>query len=182
MHSETAEAVRKVPASMLASGLGSQESNWVLHRAGMLDGHPGAWRLTEKAAPYASERLDSYYHYSWPVITWDPAVRAELDLSDAGKQWARQAVKDWRLAKKAAREAAAALPAVADRAATAVEQAAAGRTVDSEALAKVLLAAAAAGAGAYGLYKVRRWWKERASTSEPARERGERGAPPDGLN
>ena len=182
--SQTAEAVRKMSASILAAGtgLGGEEINWLLHRAGMLDGQPGAWDLTEKAAAYASERLDSYYHYSWPVITWDPAVLAELDLSDAGKQWARQAVKDGRLARKAAREAAAALPAVANRAATAVEQAAAGRTVDLEALAKVLFAAAAAAAAAaYGLYKVRRRWKERAGASEPARERGERGVPPEGL-
>ena len=184
--SETAqaEAVRKMSASILAAGtgLGGEEINWLLHRAGLLDGQPGAWSLTEKAAAYASERLDSYYHHSWPVITWDPAVLGELDLSDAGKHWARQAVKDWRLAKKAAREAAAALPAVADRAATAAEHAAAGRTVDTQALAKVMLPAlGVAVVAGYGLHKVRRRWKERAGAPEQARDRGDRGARPEGL-
>ena len=43
--SETAqaEAVRKMSASILAAGtgLGGEEINWLLHRAGMLDGQPG---------------------------------------------------------------------------------------------------------------------------------------------
>lgn len=177
--SDTAQAgaVRKMSASILARGTGlwGEEINWLLHRAGLLDGQPNAWNLTEKALPYAAERLDWYYDHSWPVVTWDPAVLDELDLSDAGKQWARQAVKDWRLAKKAAREAAAALPAVADRAATAVEHAAAGRTVGTRAQAKVMLPAlGVAVVAGYGLYKVRRRWKERAGAPEQARDRGAR--------
>lgn len=144
----------------------------------MLDGEPSAWSLTKKALPYAAARLDSCYDHSWPVVTWDPAVLNELDLSDAGKEWARQAVKDWRLAKKAAREAAAALPAVAGRAATAVEHAAAARGRQPG-------ARQGHAPGARRCPRHRLWAPQAPATVEGARGRRgagpRRGARPDGL-
>src|SRR5687768_10213454 len=106
--SETVEAVRKMSPAVLAggTGVGVQEIYWLLFREGLVDGHPGAWKLTEKALAYGSARLDWNHNNSWQLITFDPAVLDVLDLSDAGKEWARQQVKDWRMAKKVAREAA----------------------------------------------------------------------------
>jgi hypothetical protein len=180
--SETAEAVRKLSAALLArgTGLGSQEINWLLHRAGLLEGEPGAWRATEKALPYVAEEFRqrgtggyAFMNPSWEWLTWDPAVLDELDLSDAGKQWARQVVKDRRLAQQAELKVARAtadaefLARQAKQAADAAPDVAGG---GARTWVLVGLGAAAAAATGYGLYKV---WRRRQAG-------GDRGVPPEG--
>lgn len=105
---ETAQALMK-SASALARelGLDAQELNFLFKLAGIYDGEPNAWRLTEKGARFATEHYHhngygGYVHRAWDTIKWDPKVLRELDLSDAAKQQARQLVADRRLAKSAA--------------------------------------------------------------------------------
>jgi hypothetical protein len=143
--------------------MAAQEVNALLHHAGLIDGEPGAWRLTEKGAPYANVTVHgrgtggySFMNPSWGVTAWDESVLGLLDLSDDAKQRARQAVTDRRRAMTAARKAATAaadrafLEAVDARPTQRVQASRRGAGTTKTAAALVGLTAA------YGLYRTRR--------------------------
>ena len=154
----------------MTPGLGSQEIHWLLHRAGMLEGQPGAWSPTEKALPYIAEEFRqrgtggyAFMNPSWQWLTWDPAVLDKLDLSDAGKQWARQVVKDRRLAQQAELKigrAAADAAFLAKQAANQTAKATPDVARGARTWALVALGGAVATAAGYGLYTLQRRRKD----------------------
>lgn len=176
---ETTEAVRR-SVSALGSrvGLSAQEFNVALKRAGLLDGEPGAWRLTEAGAPFAAVRDHTNGHggfayRAWDTTTWLETVTDKLDLSEAGVGQIRQVLADRRLAQKVARDAGTAAAEEAFRRAQAAKRAA--DAAGSATHAPVVLGLGAA-ATAYGLYKavpmVRRRWQQRAAASATSKGEG----------
>ena len=188
---ETAQALTK-SASALARqlGLDAQELNFLFKLAGIYDGEPGAWRLTEKGARFATELSHTngyggYAHRAWDTIKWDPKVLRELDLSDAVKQQARQLVADRRLAKSAALKAArAAADAEFLRTQAAKHAADAAPAAGAVSRTTVTVGLGVAVAAGYGLYKavplIRRRRQQRADAQQ-ARDRTDCGAPPENL-
>lgn len=66
-------------------GLTAAETNMLLCEEGFLEGEPGAWGVTEKGAPYATETdyhrgtggYDMYNRY-WTERTWDGSILDEI--------------------------------------------------------------------------------------------------------
>lgn len=173
---ETTEAARR-SVSALGSrvGLSAQEFNVALKRAGLLDGEPNAWRLTEAGAPFAAVRdhtngYGGFAHRSWDTTTWLETVIEKLDLSEAGVAQIRQVLADRRLAQKIARDAGTAAAEEAFRQVQAAKRAA--DAAGSATRAPVVALGLGAAATAYGLYKavpvVRRRWQQRGDA--PAHE------------
>lgn len=60
-------------------GKNAQQMNKLFNQYGYLEGEPGAWRVTEKGAPYAEEKSHSNGHgglaaRSWETTLWDESV------------------------------------------------------------------------------------------------------------
>jgi hypothetical protein len=77
-------------------GLNAVEMNLALKAHGFLEGEPGAYRVTEKGLPFATETFESrgtggypQYNPSWETRTWDPSITDELDITDELKQSVR---------------------------------------------------------------------------------------------
>jgi len=77
-------------------GLNAVEMNLALKGHGFLDGEPGAYRVTEKGLPFATETFESrgtggypQYNPSWETRTWNPKITDELNITDALKQSVR---------------------------------------------------------------------------------------------
>jgi hypothetical protein len=93
-------------------GLSAPEMNQALSQAGLLEGKPQAWGLTEEGRKYASaERkwngVSGHQRYiiDYDQVTWDPEVLEVLDLDDDKVRAARDAASE---ARRRAREATAA--------------------------------------------------------------------------
>ena len=166
-------------------GLTAQEFNVALKRAGLLAGEPGAYYFTELGTRLATTHLHDngyggYAARAWEITTWPETVTEMLDLSEDGIAGIRQFLADRRAAQWAAIKAERAAADAAFRARQAAKQAAeAAPDVVSGSRTWVLVGLGATAAG-YGLYAVWRRRQKRASAPEPARDRGERGAPPEG--
>lgn len=153
--------------------LGPQEVNFLLSRAGLLDGEPGAWRITKTGAHYATETLHergtggySFMNPSWSITTWDESVLDVLDVSDEVKQWARQAAADRRKVLAATRRTAIA-------AAELSRSGAVGTPSATKAIQGAGTTKAAAGAlllgAAYGVYKAVAFIRTRRPDHTPSR-------------
>lgn len=183
---EATEAVRRsVTALGSRVGLSSREFNVGLKLAGLLEGEPGAWRLTEKGARFAAEHshdngYGGYAHRAWETRSWLETVVEELDLSETGIGQIRQVVADQRLAQKVAREAGTAAAEAAFRSAEAAKRTAdAAQAVGTVTRTPVIVGLVAA--TAYGLYKavplIQRRRHQRADAA-PDRDRSDRDEPP----
>lgn len=188
---ETVDAVMRSSTDLGRKlGLSAQEMNVAFKLAGLRDGEPGAWGLTEKGARFAAQHYHDngyggYAHRAWDTTTWLETVTDELDLSQAGIARVRQVIAERKLAQKAAREVAtAAAEAAFLRTEVAKHTADAALDVGNATRTNVIVAVGVA-VTAYGLYRavprVRRRSKERADASQPARNRDDREAPPEGL-
>ena len=81
-------------------GLTATEMNFLLKEAGLLEGGPGAWAVTEKGKQYADEQDHhrgtggySWYNPVWETRTWDPSITDELDITNERRQQAREAAR-----------------------------------------------------------------------------------------
>lgn len=91
-------------------GLSGQEMNALMKQQGYLDGKPGEYSLTEKAAPHAHVKYESRgngggwasMNPSWEITTYEPTILDELDLSPAAIAEARRSVSEHRSEQKAA--------------------------------------------------------------------------------
>lgn len=97
-------------------GLSAQEMNYALKEAGLLDGEPGERFVTEKGKAFATEKdyhrgPGGYpsYNVDWTEISWDSAVKNQLDLSPKHKQEIREAVKEERRLRREAKAEASRL-------------------------------------------------------------------------
>ena len=163
--------------------LNGQEMNQLLKDQGFLEGEPGAYRVTEKGMPFATETDlhrgtggSPMYNKHWSERTWDPSIMNELDMSLKKQQAAIDAVANRRAAAAAARKAAA---EVAERNYMATGSAfisPVGDTDDSpvNSGSGITVGDVAIGVGiagglfgiCYGIYKVaphvKQWWDEKA--------------------
>lgn len=139
-------------------GLTAMEMNLVLKAAGILEGEPGLYSITGDGGRFASET----YHSRSPktghdVITLDPAVLAELDLSPEAKEWAREEATAIRRQRREQREAEAIDIAIPD-----VDDSPDEPGIDPRVVFGVLVVATL---GVYGVVKaaprVKRWWADR---------------------
>src|SRR3954466_6390609 len=103
---ETIRAVMRSARDLGARiGLSDQEFNIALMLAGLLDGEPGAWSLTEKGARFAAVHYHQngyggYAHRSWDTTKWLQTVIDELDLSEEGIREIRQVIANRKLVLK----------------------------------------------------------------------------------
>ncbi len=152
-------------------GLTAPEVNFALAEAGLLEGAPQRWRVTEEGKKYATEErrwngVGGYQQYvvDYEVRTWEDEVLEALDLDAEKKQRAREAAS---AARRQAREAKAA-PPVAEP----VEPSRDASSTDINTVVIVIGGLALAGGVVYGIYKlaprVKRWWDERRSPSDGA--------------
>lgn len=139
-------------------GLTAMEMNLVLEEAGILEGEPGLYSITAEGEPFASET----YHSRSPktghdVITLDPAVLAELDLSPEAKERAREQASAIRRQRREQREAEAVDIGNPD-----VDGSPHEPGIDPRVVFGVLLGGTL---GVYGVVKaaprVKRWWADR---------------------
>lgn len=100
-------------------GLTAEEMNWLLKEEGFLDGEPGAYYVTEKGAPYASESDFhrgvggySFYNRYWTQRTWDESIKEVLDVSPEMISASRQAIM---IARQQRREAISAEQALSEK-------------------------------------------------------------------
>lgn len=147
---DTATGLR-MSARILGYGLGlnSQETNALLKDQGFLDGEPGAYSVTEKGQPYATEKFHSrgtggsiQYNPSGTTTTWDESIKDELDVSEDKKREIRQQVADRRRALRAPE------PEAVEERDQAADDSERGGTDP-----KVVIAAVGALTSAFGLYK-----------------------------
>lgn len=163
--------------------LNGQEMNQLLKDQGFLEGEPGAYRVTEKGLPFATETDfhrgtggSPWYNRYWSERTWDPSIMSELDMSVKRQQAAIDAIADRRAAAAAARKAA---QEIADQNLKATGSAfinpmedistdssgSRGGLTAGDIAVGVGILGAVIGAG-YGIYKaaphVKCWWNEKA--------------------
>lgn len=185
---ETAGAIsRSVTQLGSRFGLSPREFNVGLLLAGLYEGEPGAWRLTEKGERFAiSLYHDNGYgggaHRSWETLKWLEAVTAEMDLSESGIARIRQFLADRKVTQLAELKAARAAADAAFRASQTAKQAAdAAPGVAGGTRARVIVGLGVT-VTAIGIYTavslVRRRRNESADAPEPARDHDERGASP----
>lgn len=100
---ETVEAVsRSVTQLGSRFGLSAQEFNVGLWLAGLYDGEPGAWFLTEKGKQFATvlyheNGYGGYAGRSWDTMKWLETVTAEMDFSEENIARIRQFLADRRV-------------------------------------------------------------------------------------
>lgn len=162
--------------------LNGQEMNQLLKNQGFLEGEPGAYWVTEKGLPFATETdlhrgtggLQWYNKY-WSERTWDPSIMDELEMSVKQQQAAIDAVADRRTiaaARKAVQEIADRnFQATGSAFVSPVEEASTDsfgsgdRQIASDIAVGAGIIAVVIGVG-YGVYKaaphVKRWWNEKA--------------------
>lgn len=98
-------------------GLTAQEMNYLLKEEGFLTGDADGYSITDKGAPYATEKdyhrgTGGYAHYNrhWTTRTWDDSIEDVLNISEDMIDSARDAVAASRKLRweeiKAAREEA----------------------------------------------------------------------------
>lgn len=167
-------------------GLSPQEFNVGLRLAGLYDGVPGAWLLTEKGMRFATEfhhenGYGGYAHRSWDTIKWMETVIAEVDLSEDGIARIRQFIADRRASQQAALKAATAAEFLARQAAKQVTDATPAVAGGTRTRVIVGLGVAVTAAGLYTLSLVRRRRKDLAGAPQAARDRDDREAPPENL-
>lgn len=97
-------------------GLNAVEMNLALKAHGFLEGEPGAYRVTEKGLPFATETFETrgtggypQYNRSWETRTWDPSIADQLDITDELKQSVRAEASLLRQRQADARNAASAV-------------------------------------------------------------------------
>lgn len=80
-------------------GLTAQEMNFILREEGFLYGEPGAYGVTDKGAPYASERdfhrgVGGYSTYNkyWTARRWDESITDEFEIDADRKRELREAI------------------------------------------------------------------------------------------
>lgn len=179
--SETAEAVRRSVTYLgRPFGLSGQEFNVGLWLAGLLNGEPGAWRITEQGKRFATEHYhENGYggvaHRSWDTTTWLETVIDEVDLSEAGIARLRQFIAARKLAQKEERKAATAAAEEAFRAFQAAKHSADAAPDVGSATRTRVIAGLGVAVAAYGLYKavplVRRRWQQRSGAPGHAQDR-----------
>ena len=81
-------------------GLNAGEMNLALKARNFLVGEPGAYRVTEKGLPFATETFETrgtggypQYNPSWETRTWDPSITDQLNITDELKQAVRAEAK-----------------------------------------------------------------------------------------
>ncbi|MFK4483638.1 hypothetical protein [Curtobacterium sp. AB7] len=98
----------QVSATVLqrAFGLSSQETNYLLKEEGYLYGEPSAYKMTDKAAEFATEEdhhrgTGGYSHCNryWTTLKWDVNIADELVIDDQRRRELRGAIE---AAKRAA--------------------------------------------------------------------------------
>lgn len=135
--------------------------NRLLHEHGYLDGQPGAWRLTDKAKPFAEEK-DHFrgnpnsltYSASWSTTLWDESILDEIAREQAEAPLLAATVPTPPLPA----DTATVVDTVSAGSAAPAPGAHSGRRIDPVALAGGLLVVA--GAVAAAAPHVRRWWDE----------------------
>lgn len=157
---ETTEAImRSATALGREVGLSSREFNVALKLAGLLDGQPGDWHLTELGQRLGKiNDFDNGYggfaHRQWDTTTWSESVIDKLDLSEAGIRHVRQIIADRKLAQKLARAAETNAADEAFLSAQAAKRAAdAAKDLRAPAPAALMLGLGVTVTAAYGLYK-----------------------------
>ena len=55
-------------------GKNAQEMNKLFNEYGYLEGKPGAWKVTEKGAPYAEEESHSTGYGGWAARSWETTL------------------------------------------------------------------------------------------------------------
>lgn len=176
-----ADEETKRSASFLGQPLGltGVEMNLLLKDRGLLTGDPGAYALTQKAQQFANERYEergnpggsSQYFRQWPVVTWDPSVINELNVTEERKQQVRLAARLARQEKAAVRAAEA-----VDLSSQATDLGAPNSSgVDPRV---VVLGLLAAGAAIYGLYEAVP--RIKARRADRARKKSASGMPSEG--
>lgn len=153
-------------------GLTGPEMNQALSQAGLLEGKPQAWGVTDEGMKYATEERKwngvgghKQYIIDYDLRTWNPKVLDVLDLTDETKQAAREAAAD---ARRQAREATAALAVdLSAGTETSIDEA-----PDSTDVMKAVIVVVGVATVAYVVYKVaphlkRRWDERRARPERP---------------
>lgn len=160
-------------------GLNAQEMNLALVKNGVLEGEPGAYRLTEKGKLYAHEKDNhrgpggySWYNRDWTTVSYDKAIKNELRITPAMKAEIREELSARRAAQRAscakamnAAEEAFLNNRMAQESERSEAHSAAALSVDLDEAAKYGFLILCAAAACYGLYKlcpvVKQWWKKR---------------------
>lgn len=149
-------------------GLSAPEMNQALSQAGLLEGKPQAWGITEEGRKYASAERKwngvsghRQYIIDYEQVTWDPEVLEVLGLDDVKVRAARDAASE---ARRRAREATAASAVDLNS----IAAASPGDSLDSDGFDPrwILVGALVVGSGLV-IYKVaprlkRRWEEKRA--------------------
>lgn len=168
-------------------GLSPREFNVGLLLAGLYEGEPGAWRLTEKGQRFATgfhhdNGYGGFAHRSWETIKWLETVTAEMDLSESGIARIRQFLADRKVTQQAELKAARAAADAVFQASQAAKQAAAAAPGVAGGTRTRVIMGLGVTVTAIGIYTavslVRRRRNESADAPEPARDRNDRGASP----
>lgn len=154
-------------------GLSAPEMNHALKQAGLLEGKPQAWGITEEGQKFASEERKwngvgghERYIIDYDQRTWEPKVLEVLDLDEDKKRAAREAAAEARRQAREANAARAVSPVAAPE--TSVDDGPAWNDRN----VKVALGVGVTLLVGFVLYKgaprVKRWWNEKRCRPEAA--------------